>query len=158
MEYRMGTQTDIEALTEMRLAFIEDCLGRISEEEISKLQMQLALYYKKHLNKDLFVYVAEEQKRVVSTAYLLVQEKPANLHFITGKTGEVLSVYTRPEYRRKGIAKTVLCRLLADAKKLALSYLELNATKQGAPLYRQLGFTEYASDDTEMRYEIGGKI
>ncbi len=36
---------------------------------------------------------------------LLIVEKPMSPSFITGKTGTVLNVYTKPEYRNKGYAK-----------------------------------------------------
>ena len=43
--------------------------------------------------------------------------------FITGKTGTVLNVYTRQEYRKQGYAKQLMNVLLEDAKANALSVM-----------------------------------
>lgn len=51
-----------------------------------------------------------------------------------------MNVYTRPEFRRRGLATEVQKLMIADAKTLGLSNLELGAADQGAPVCRKLGF------------------
>ncbi len=50
-----------------------------------------------------------------------------------------MNVYTRPEFRRRGLATEVQKLMIADAKTLGLSNLELGAADQGAPVCRKLG-------------------
>lgn len=50
--------------------------------------------------------------------------KPATPSFINGRTGMVLNLYTKPEYRRKGIARKLLEQLLAEAQQMGLDFLE----------------------------------
>jgi len=81
-------------------------------------------------------------------------ERPANPSFPTGKIGNILNVYTRPEYRRRGLAGRLMDMMREDAKQYNLSYLELLATQEGYPLYVKKGFHDYKSKCTEMRVEL----
>ena len=69
---------------------------------------QLQSYFPKHINDDFIAVLAEVEGKVVSTAFLVITEKPANLSFITGKTGIILNVFTYKDFRRKGYASKVL--------------------------------------------------
>lgn len=104
------------------------------------MKSTLPSYYTKHLNKDLMVYVARDGEDIVSCAFLLIVEKPMSPSFITGKTGTVLNVYTKPDYRKKGYAKKLITTMLEDAKAEGLSIIELKATEDGYSLYKSVGF------------------
>ena len=54
--------------------------------------------------------------------------------------GYVSSVYTAPEYRRRGVARTLMDNLLAHARELGVTRLILWASELGRPLYLDLGF------------------
>ena len=98
------------------------------------------------MNQELFVYVARAES-IVACCFLLVTEKPANPTFIHGRTGAVLNVYTKEEYRRKGIARKLLEQLISDAKEMVLDFVELKATEEGYHLYKSIGF-----EDVHSRY------
>lgn len=68
-------------------------------------------------------------------------EKPANPSYKTGKTGTLLNVFTYPEYRRMGLATSVIKAIIDEAKKLDIASIDLAATDFGKPLYEKLGFT-----------------
>lgn len=85
---------------------------------------------------------------------MLIVEKPANPSFITGKTGTLLNVFTKPEFRRKGIANKLLNMAIEDAKNMDLSFIDLHATKEGYPLYLKNGFGEEKSEYVPMKYKI----
>lgn len=65
-----------------------------------------------------------------------------------------MNVYTRPEFRRRGLATEVLKLMITDAKTLGLSNLELGATDQGAPVYRKLGFGAESSGLLAMELKL----
>lgn len=92
-------------LTELRIAYLQEDLGEIGDADLKLIESLLPGYYEKHLNKDLMVYVARNEKDIVSCAFLLIVEKPMSPSFITGKTGTVLNVYTKPEYRKKDMLR-----------------------------------------------------
>ena len=95
------------------------------------MKATLPSYYEKHLNKDLMAYVARHEMDIVSCAFLLIVEKPMRPSFITGKTGTVLNVYTKPEYRNNGCAKKLMTMMLEDSKAEGMSVIELKATEDG---------------------------
>lgn len=154
MEFGRATETDISQLIVMRLAYLSEDYHGVSEEQTETIKLQLTDYFKAHLSKELFVYICRENKEIISTVFLLVVEKPANPNFITGKTGTILNVYTKPGYRKQGIAGKLLGMAMGDAKQMSLSFLELNATAEGLSLYTKLGFAPVTTKHTYMKYIV----
>lgn len=142
MIFDKATIEDIGVLTDLRIAYLNEDLGVISNENLELMQASLPSYYEKHLNKDLMAYVARDEMDIVSCAFLLIVEKPMSPSFITGKTGTVLNVYTKPDYRKKGYAKKLITTMLEDAKAEGLSIIELKATEDGYSLYKSVGFED----------------
>lgn len=142
--------TDINELVHMRLEYLMEDYGSINEIKSEKIRNQLPIYYQNHLNKDLFVYVVRSEK-IISCSFLLVSEKPANPSFINGRTGTVLNVYTKPEFRRNGIAGKIMEFLISDAKEMKLDFIELKATDDGYNLYKSVGFEDCFSEYHNMK-------
>ena len=154
MNIRKSTVEDIETLIRIRIDYLVADTGYLTEEEKVVIISQLTEYYNKHINCDFIAILAEIDGKVVSAAFLVLVEKPANPAFMTGKTGTLLNVFTYPEYRRRGIAKVVVERLLDEAKQLGASCIDLSATVQGKPLYEKLGFTAGNSKYTPMKLQL----
>ncbi len=133
---------DIAALTELRLAYLEEDHGRMSEDEFGMIRRGLPAYFKRSLNQNLFCYLIREQEEIVACAFLLVTEKPMSPAFITGRTGTVLNVYTRPACRHRGYARQIMEKLLTDAVEKELSVVELKSTEEGYQLYKAVGFVD----------------
>lgn len=137
--------TDIPALIELRLAYLEEDHGKMSEDEFEIIRRDLPDYFKRNLNQNLFCYLVREQEEIAACAFLLVVEKPMSPAFLTGKTGTVLNVYTRPAYRHKGYARQIMEKLLADAAERNVSVVELKSTEDGYRLYQSVGFVDDVS-------------
>ena len=118
----------------------------MSSEQHSSIESNLREYFQKHLNVDCFASIAEEGNNIISVAFLVIVEKPANLSFPTGKTGIIYNVLTYPEFRNKGFATNVLRVLIEKAKLHNLSYIELSASNSGKLVYERLGFREREKD------------
>ena len=104
---RAGT-AEIDALVQMRLGYLEEDHGPLDPGDAQTIRESLPDYFRRHLDKDLTAYVIREDQEIVACAFLLVVEKPMSPAFINGKTGTVLSVFTRPEFRRKGYARRIM--------------------------------------------------
>ena len=152
MNFRYAIETDITQLITMRLAYLSEDYHGLSAEQTDAIKFQLTDYFNEHLGKDLFVYVSEENDQIVSTVFMLVVEKPANPSFLAGKTGTILNVFTKPNYRRHGISGTLMKMAIENAKQMKLSYLELKATSDGLSLYSKLGFAQEPSKYISMKY------
>lgn len=155
MTFDKATIYDIEQLTELRVAYIQEDLGDVDEADLETMRRALPEYFSKHLNHDLHVYIARnDDGEIGACAFLLIVEKPASPAFITGKTGTVLNVYTKPECRHRGYAKKLMQMMLEDAAKEHLSVVELKATDEGYPLYKAVGFEEVVSKYHVMRVRL----
>ncbi len=51
-----------------------------------------------------------------------------------------MNMYTRPDYRRRGVAYKTLDLLVKDAKSMGITDIFLEATDMGRPLYEKYGF------------------
>lgn len=151
MIFDKATIEDIGVLTDLRIAYLNEDLGVISNENLELMQVSLPSYYEKHLNKDLMAYVARDEMDIVSCAFLLIVEKPMSPSFITGKTGTVLNVYTKRDDRKKGYAKKLITTMLEDAKAEGLSIIELKATEAGYSLYKSVGFEDVVAKYHNMK-------
>ena len=152
MTFEKATITDTEALTDLRIAYLQEDLGPISDEDLKIIKNSLPSYYSKHLQNDLEVYVCRVDGDIVACTFLLIVEKPMSPSFITGKTGTVLNVYTKPQHRHKGLARQLMTMMLEDATKMKISVIELKSTEDGYPLYQSVGFEDSPAHYHNMRY------
>lgn len=72
--------------------------------------------------------------------------------FIIDRTGTVLNVYTKPQYRHKGYAKGIMNKLVSDAVEKNLSVVELKCTENGYHLYQSVGFVHEVSKYHSMKW------
>lgn len=142
MKFDKATLDDIEKLTELRIAYLEEDSGKMEEKTRLSICHDLPDYFKRHFNHDLMVYVARNDFEIVACAFLLIVEKPMSPAFINGKTGIVFNVYTQVKYRHQGYAKHLMKMLLADAVEKKLCSVELKATVDGYHLYKSIGFQD----------------
>ena len=152
MIFEKATIDDIGELTNLRISYLQEDSGDMDQETLYTIKVNLPNYFADHLNNDIMAYVARTEEEIVSCAFLLVIEKPMSPAFITGKTGNVLNVYTRPHYRHKSYAKSLMNMLLKDASNMNLSFVELKATDDGYGLYKSLGFEDEISKYHSMRW------
>lgn len=154
MLFEKAEINDISVLIELRIAYLIEDYGKLSDENITVISDNLKIYFREHLNNDLHVYVCREDNRIISCCFLCVTEKPSNPSFINGRTGTILNVYTIPEYRKRGIARKLLEMLLAEAKQSKLDFVELKATDSGYNLYKSIGFEDIVQKYHNMKYVI----
>ncbi len=67
---------------------------------------------------------------------------PGNLKNPSGKWGYIMNMFTVPEFRRKGICKSILNLFVEEGKKIGITAFELHATKEGEMVYTQ-GFIHH---------------
>lgn len=142
MVFERVNPSDAEALTALRLAYLAEDLGDLSEDMAASLRQALPDYFRRSLNRSMLGYVARHGQAVVACALLLLVEKPMSPAFPNGRTGTVFNVYTAPGNRRMGCARHLMEMLLEDARSRDLCVVELKATEAGLPLYRSIGFCE----------------
>lgn len=83
--------------------------------------------------------------RFVTCLLLLIKICPS------GKIGLLSSMFTNPDYRRKGIAKELLSRVVNDAREYGCGTVQITASDMGVKLYTDFGFVH---NDNFMQYKI----
>lgn len=152
--FDVATKEDINELIRLRIAYMIDDFGSVSEYEKECMEKQLPDYFNRKLGDELIAFVAKDDDRIVSVAYLHIIEIPANSILLNGLYGEVLSVYTEPYYRGKGLCTQLIKNLVEYGKKYGLGRIDLSATKDGYPVYKKVGFVDKEKRYTDMRYNF----
>ena len=155
MIFETAQKSDIPQLTQLRIDFLKVGQPDMSEETEKTLKANITAFFEKYLNKDSVVFIARDDSadsKIVSTAILNIIEKPANTSYIHGRVGEVNSVYTLPEYRRRGIALQIIKNLIEYSKENQIDRVDLKATKMGAPVYLKAGFEITEDTHTNMHF------
>lgn len=152
IKIRTADISDIDTLVKLRFLYHTAATGELTEEQKIKLSIQLPDYFERHIGKDFTAYLAEDGSNTAATMFMVRLEKPAGIYFLNGKTCYLMNVYTKPEYRRMGIASMLLDRLIADARAEGITCIDISATPMGKPLYLKKGFIERGN--TEMRMTL----
>ncbi|MBQ6524740.1 MAG: GNAT family N-acetyltransferase [Atopobiaceae bacterium] len=142
LEFRRLSDEDIPAFVEMRI----DQLLEEGATETVDLRPALKDYYARHLADDTFVsWLALDADRIVATSGVSIVEKPPYYGCPTGRIALVSSMFTEPAYRRQGIARDLLCRVVDEARAKGCGAVQITASDAGVPLYRSVGFVHNAN-------------
>lgn len=124
--------------------FINLRINQLREEgakETVDLVPYLKSYYKKHLTNGTFVsFIALDSNKIIGTSGISFVCKPPYFSNPTGKIGLISSMYTAPNYRRNGVAKTLLDNIITEAKNYGCGSIQITASNMGIPLYESYGF------------------
>ena len=134
---RRLTAEDLDAFIAVRI--------RQLREEGAKEQIDLTgalrQYYEKHMaDGTFFSWIALDGGEIVGTSGMSVVEKPPYFGCPTGRIGLLSGMFTHPAYRRQGIAKELLSRVVADAKNAGCGTVQITASDMGVKLYTAFGF------------------
>jgi GNAT superfamily N-acetyltransferase len=92
-------------------------------------------------------FIAEADGAAVASVVVVWQRVPPSPRNLIGLTAYILGMYALPEYRRRGIARTLMTACIDCATDAGAPAVMLHASEFGQPLYEGLGF----SSTTEMR-------
>lgn len=150
VEFRTAGAGDLDLLVELRLEYIAADLAVLDAAAEVELATQLRRWLPENLGKRCFARLAFVDGVAASVALLVVNEFPANPRFPRGRVGTVLNVWTRPPYRRRGLAGTLVGDLVQLGADRGLDKLELKASAAGLGVYQALGFRLRSDDHVAM--------
>lgn len=135
--FRRMQESDIPLFVQMRI----DQLREEGAQSDADLCPALLDYYQRHLTDGTFVsWLALDGDTVIATSGMSFVEKPPYYGNVTGKIGLLSSMYTKPEYRRKGIAKQLLEKVVEEARQYGCGAVWITASDMGVMLYTDFGF------------------
>ena len=152
--FEQAQKKDLAQLIRLRIAYMIDDFGSVSENEKEAMEKQLPEYFSRKLGNEIVAFIAKDHERIVSVAYLHIIEMPANILLPNGLYGEVLNVYTEPEYRGNGLCTKLMQNLIAYGKEHGLGRIDLKSTTEGYPIYEKLGFIEKEPRYRQMQYSF----
>jgi GNAT superfamily N-acetyltransferase len=149
---RRATTKDLDLLVQHRHRMFEE-MTRPTEEELAVHDASYRSWAREMMRKRLLhAYVVETSggKPAASGGVWLrdMQPSPGHPH---GMVPYVLSVYTRPEFRRKGLASMIVQEATEWARKHGYYKVVLHASKTGRKVYSQLGWKR--TWEMELRFD-----
>lgn len=134
---------DIPAMTNARLNYLTEMQGARTQAYLLELQQNLEAFFKQTMMEgSFFALLAEYEGVIVSYGGMVLKKIPGDLNQSSYLEGDILNMYTLPEFRRKGISSRILKKLIEEAKALGVSKVALHCSKDGEPLYRKFGFED----------------
>lgn len=135
-----STAADIDRLMEIRLEMLRVVNGLEADYEFSdELKTESRGYF---LSGDQTTLLATDGEKTIGCASINYITIMPTFSHPTGKRAFLMSVYTQKEYRRMGIARRMVGQLVGEARAKGCSEIILDATEEGRPLYKSLGFKE----------------
>ena len=137
VEYKKLTRNELDVFIEMRINQLRE---EGATEDID-LAPALEDYYKRHMADGTFVsWLAMDGDEIIGTSGMSFVEKPPYFGCPSGRIGLLSGMFTNPNYRRKGIAKELLSRVVSEAKEYGCGTVQITASDMGVKLYTDFGF------------------
>lgn len=145
--YRKATAEDIGLLTETRIEVLRAANGLSADADMAEVEKQSRAYYEEALRDGTHTaYLVFDGSRFVGAGGISYYRVMPTYHNPSGYKAYIMNMYTRPEYRRMGIAYRTLDLLVQDARDRGISCITLEATAMGRTLYEKYGFTALDSE------------
>ena len=141
--YKKLTEAELDTFIEMRITQLTEeyvVSGKTPPEGVD-LRSALEDFYNRHMEDGTFVsWLAMDGERIVGTSGMSFVEKPPYFTCPSGRLGLLSSMYTDPDYRRMGIAKELLGRVVEEARSYGCGAVHITASDMGVKLYTAFGF------------------
>lgn len=139
IQYRKLAVEDLDRFIEMRICQLRE---EGAQEDID-IRPALYVYYHRHMADGTFVsWLAVDNDTIVGTSGMSFVEKPPYYGCPSGKIGILSSMFTDKDYRRRGIAKTLLDKVVNEAREYGCGAVQITASDMGVLLYSDFGFVK----------------
>jgi len=136
--YRKTTNADMKILMKLRLEMLREVNGLSGEYEYDENFISESRRYFE--SGEQTTVIASDGETLVGCASLSYTWIMPTFSHPTGNRAHLMNVYTRADYRRRGISKKMVEILIDEAKENGVTEISLDATEMGRPLYESLGF------------------
>lgn len=143
LTYKRTTLEDIDLLTKTRIEVLRAANQLSDAADMSEVERESYNYYQRALcDGSHIAYLVFDGNRFVGSGGVSFFQVMPTYHNPSGKKAYIMNMYTKPEYRRKGIAIKTLDLLIRDIRKMGITAISLEATDMGRPLYEKYGFVK----------------
>lgn len=138
IRYIKATNSDIDILMNIRLEMLREVNDLSDEYTYDKILVSESRKYFEDGNQT--TILALDNETVVGCASLSYIWIMPTFDHPTGVRAHLMNVYTKSEYRRRGISRRMVGLLIDEAKEKGVTEISLDSTEMGKPLYAALGF------------------
>jgi GNAT superfamily N-acetyltransferase len=137
---RRVTSADVEAWARLRVALIAS-LREVGPDVAAALEASIAAWLRERIDSPAFgAFVAVDEARVVASGGISLYDNPPGPSPAT-REAYVMSMFTEPDARGRGVARAVLEAMLDFARAAGgVGRVWLRATEMGRPVYVRAGF------------------
>lgn len=141
IKFLKASLIDIDVLTQLRMEVLIAANNLQKDVDMSVVREETYHYYEHCFKDDSHVaYLAYDGDKIIGTGAISIYSVMPTYSNPSGKKAYIMNMYTKPEYRRCGIAYEILDYLVIEAKKRHITEITLEATIGGKPLYEKYGF------------------
>ena len=139
MEYRKANVNDVNVLVGLRKQRLLD-EGEVFENNIDN---DLHNYFSENIKENKFIaWLAIENNEIIATSGLCFYELPPTSRNPSGKIAYITNMFTKKEFRRKGIATKLFEKIIDEIKMLNYKVIRLHTSVHGKELYKKFGFVD----------------
>ena len=141
--YKKFSENEIDEVIRLRINQLTEEYTNEGKEPPKDVDLESVLrdFYERHMADGTFVsWLAFDGDKIVGTSGMTFMEKPPYFTCPTGRMGLLSSMYTDPDYRRKGIAMELLSRVVEEARAYGCGTIHVTASNMGVKLYTAFGF------------------
>ncbi|MGW5860790.1 GNAT family N-acetyltransferase [Streptomyces sp. NPDC055239] len=151
-DIRQAAQADVAELVRLRALLFETLGGEYfnpssggsGEPGDSSWRDALAVVLKGQLDTEgMRILVVDGGEGLAACAIGSVEQRLPGPHLRNGRVGLVIGVVTDPAHRRRGHSRSLIRGLLDWFREREVARVDLYASTEGEPLYRDLGFVDH---------------
>ena len=141
LRYHRASLDDLELLTDTRVQVLRAANQLPGDTDMREVRAQSFRYYQNALRDGTHIaYLVFDGKQFAGTGGVSFFQVMPTYHNSSGRKAYIMNMYTRPEYRRRGIAYHTLDLLVKEIRRRGILSISLEATDMGRPLYEKYGF------------------
>ena len=142
MRKRLADLNDVPVLIKLRKQqLIDEGLppGQLNMD----IDTELADYFTSAISDGAFIsWVMDNDGEIIATSGVCFYTLPPNYSNPSGRTAYITNMYTKPEYRRRGIAAELLDMVIEEAKIRGYKVIRLHTSEYGKSIYLKAGFAD----------------
>ncbi len=141
LEYKRADISDLDILVSSRIKVLIAANRLPDDTDMSVIEQQSREYYRQSLTDGSHTaYLVYDGDDIIAAGGISYYRVMPTCDVPTGRKAYIMNMYTDPRYRRQGIAMKTLALLIEDAKAKGITFISLEATDMGRPLYERYGF------------------
>ncbi len=143
LRYQTASIDDIDTLIKTRIQVLRAANKLNDDVDMSMIEQESYKYYKHSLaNGTHIAYLVYKNALFVGAGGVSFYRVMPTYENPSGEKAYIMNMYTVPQYRKQGIAIKMLDCLVKEAKSRHITFISLEATTMGKPLYKKYGFVE----------------